>query len=209
MKQKRHCVKWPLLCLLAWLILFSGCTGRYFLMVDYELPLASQQLKGKTVQLWIEDKRETQVIMSENARRQFKSFKDRYSLAWIMPNTERVLVGEHDLKLLFKTAFEKRLNLMGADIVTERNSREPLLEIALESFSIDYKGRKWIADIGYRASLTKHGHPVTTRERIRGNAERVRIIGRKGADMVVSDIFTDAVNRLDMVKLFRKAQLMP
>lgn len=208
MKQKKHTVIKALLCLLAWMILFSGCTGRYYLMVDYALPLASQQLKGKNVQLWIEDKRTTQVIMSETARQQFKSFKDRYSLAWIMPNTERVLVGEHDLKLLFKTAFEKRLNLLGATIDTARNSQEPVLEVALESFAIDYKGRKWIAEVGYRASLTKQGHPVTS-ERIRGSAERVRIIGRKGADMVVSDIFTDAINRLDMIKLFQNARLIP
>jgi hypothetical protein len=208
MKNRKYSVKTPLLCLLVWMILFSGCTGRYYLMVDYELPLASQQLKGNTVQLWVEDKRNTQVIMSQNARQQFKAFKDRYSLAWIMPNTERVLVGEHDLKLLFKTAFEKRLSLMGAEIDNERNSQEPLLEVALESFSIDYKGRKWIANVGYRATLTNQGHPVTS-ERIRGNAERVRIIGRKGADMVVSDIFTDAINRLDMVKLFKNARLIP
>lgn len=208
MKQKKHRIIAPLLCFLASILLLSGCAGRYYLMVDYELPLASQQLKGKNVQLWVEDKRETKVIMSPNARQQFKSFKDRYSLAWIMPNTERVLVGEHDLKLLFKTAFEKRLNLLGASIDTERNSHAPLLEVALESFAIDYKGRKWIADVGYRASLTKQGHPVTS-ERIRGSAERVRIIGRKGADMVVSDIFTDAVNRLDISKLFKNARLIP
>jgi ABC-type uncharacterized transport system auxiliary subunit len=178
-------------------------------MVDYELPPASKQLEGKTVQLRVEDKRETKVIMTQNARQQFKSFNDRYSLAWIKPNTERVLAGEYDLKRLLKTAFEKRLNLMGANIVTERISQEPLLEVTLESFSIDYKGRKWLANVGYRASLTKQGgHPVTS-ERIRGTAERIRIIGRKGADMVVSDIFTDAINRLDISKLFKNARLIP
>jgi hypothetical protein len=208
MKQKQHRVIATLLYFLTWIVLFSGCTGRYYLMVDYELPLASKQLEGKTVQLWVDDKRETKVIMTQSARQQFKSFKDRYSLAWVKPNTERVLVGEHDLILLFKTAFEKRLNLLGADIATERTSQEPLLEVTLDSLSIDYKGRKWIAHVGYRASLTKQGHPVTS-ERIRGTAERVRIIGRKGADRVVSDIFTDSINRLDIAKLFKNARLIP
>lgn len=208
MKQQQHRIIVPLLCLLTWIILFSSCTGRYYLNVDYELPMVSKQLEGKTVQLWVEDKRETKVIMTESARQQFKAFKDRYSLAWIMPNTERVLVGEHDLKLLFKTAFEKRINLMGGNIATERISQEPLLEVTLESFSVDYRSRKWIAEVGYRASLNKQGHPVAS-ERIRGTAERVRILGRKEADMAVSSIFTDAVNRLDVTKLFKNARLIP
>jgi hypothetical protein len=44
-------------------------------------------------------------------------------------------------------------------------------------------------------------------ETVVGNAERINIIGRKGADTVISEIFTDMLNRVDIVKLFAQAKL--
>jgi hypothetical protein len=185
-----------------------GCAGREYLIVDYIFPTETQQLRDQSVRLRIDDQRENRTIMAPSAAAHFQAFNDRYSLAWVTPDKGRILAGEHDLAALFKKAFKKRLALMGAVTSPETHFQDPELAIALESFTIDLQGQKWVAEVGYTATLTQEGHPVT-KEQIRGNAERIRIIGRKGADMVISDIFTDVVNRLDLVALFRRAELIP
>lgn len=190
------------------LIVIWSCAGRTYLIVDYTLPKTSQQLMDQSVRLRIEDLRENRKIMSASVAAKFQAFDDRYSLAWITPDKGRILAGEHDLAELFKNAFVKRMVLMGAVPAPQSDLQAPELSIALEAFAIDLKGQKWVAEVAYLATLSQEGHPVT-REQIRGNAERIRVIGRKGADMVISDIFTEVVNRLDMVALFRKAELIP
>ncbi|MGD8833807.1 MAG: hypothetical protein PVJ84_07160 [Desulfobacteraceae bacterium] len=197
----------PVLACLGWMVFFWGCAGRSYLIVDYKVPAASQQLNGQTFQLRIEDHRETKEILTPNAADQFNAFNDRFSLAWIMADKERVLAGEHDVLALFKTAFQKRMALLGTDPINHGGFQAPVLTVSLEEFTIDLKDHKWIAKVGYRAALTKEGY-IYAKERIRGNAERVRVLGRKGADLVISEIFTDVVNRLDIPKLFRKAELI-
>jgi hypothetical protein len=189
-------------------ISFWGCAGRTYLMVDYQVPMASAQLKGQTVQLQIDDQRGTKTIFSRTAADQFPSFNDRYSLAWVMPDKERILAGEYDLTTLFRNSFEKRLALMDAAVSDDNIPQSPVLAITLKKFTIDLQGRKWVANISYQAILTKPGHPVV-KEQINGNAERVRVVGRKGADVVISEIFTDVVNRVDLQNLFQRAELIP
>jgi hypothetical protein len=197
--------------LLAGLIVLSvssGCAGREYLIVDYTIPTATQQLRDQSVRLRIDDQRQNRRIMSPSAAAHFEEFNNRYSLAWVTPNKGRILAGEHDLAGLFKRAFQKRLALMGAVTATESQIQDPELTIALESFAIDLQGQKWVAQVAYTATLTQEGHPVV-KEQVHGDAERIRIIGRKGADMVISAIFTDVVNRLNLPALFRKAELIP
>ena len=193
---------------LIWLMSAWGCAGRAYLIVDYQVPAASQALQGKAVQLRIEDQRGKPNVMSPAAAYQFRDFRQRYSLAWVTPGKERILAGEHDLMALVKLAFEKRLSQLGLSIEGATASQPPVLTVALQEFTIDLQGRKWTATIDYEASLTQKDHPKA-KERIRGNAERVRVIGRKGADMVVSDIFTEAVNRVNIEKLFQEAKIIP
>lgn len=190
------------------LALICSCAGREYLIVDYKTPAPTQELRDQVVRLLVEDRRENSRVMTPAAAAKFKEFSDRYSLAWVTPANERILAGEHDLSALFKRAFEKRLMLIGAETAHPNNTQAPELSITLETFTIDLQGQKWLAEVRYRATLTQQGHPIV-REQIQGNAERIKIIGRKGADFVISDIFTEVVNRLDMVTLFQKAELIP
>lgn len=202
-------VRKSLFCLICLLMtaVFAGCAGRNYLIVDYQVPPPSEVLKGQVVHLQVEDQRESTSILSPDAAYQFPEFGGIYSLAWNMPNQERVLAGEHQLVALFKTVFEKRLKELGATTAEAGSDAIPVLTIALKRLTLDLRNHKWLADLNYEAVLTQTGHPVA-KENIQGSAERVRIIGRKGADTVLSDIFSDAVNRLDFVKLFRNAELM-
>lgn len=202
-------VKKFLFCLISLFLMadFFGCAGRNYLMVDYRVPEPSDVLKGQVVHLQVEDRRGSASILSPDAAYQFPEFNGTYSLAWVMPNQERILAGEHRLAALFKTVFEKRLEELGINTSETADDSIPVLTIALKHFTLDLQNYKWMADMSYEAVLTQADHPVA-KENIHGSAERARIIGRKGADTVVSDIFSDVVNRLDFVKLFRNAALM-
>ncbi len=206
--MKRH---WHVPVLLSGMICLMAlwsCAGRAYLIVDYTIPKGSQQLNDQSVRLRIDDQRKDRNILAPSAADKFQAFDDRYSLAWVTPDKGRILAGEHDLEALFKRAFEKRLSLLGAATAPDSDLQSPELSIVLEELTVDLKGQKWISEVAYLATLTLEGHPIT-REQIRGTAERIRIIGRKGADMVLSDIFTEVINRLDVVTLFQKAELIP
>ncbi len=184
-----------------------ACTGRSYLIVDYQVPEAGEQLAGQTVRLEVVDRRMQPRIMAAGARHHFRDFEDQYSLAWVMPDQERILAGEHDLIQLVRTTFAKRLERMGARVAEASQTDMPLLTITMERLIIDLKDHQWEAVLTLEASLSRDDHPTVT-ERVSGNAQRVRIVGRKGADTVFSDILSDAVNQLNLYKLFQRAALI-
>jgi hypothetical protein len=185
---------------------FYGCAGRSYLMVNYQVPEASQQLQGQVVHLRITDQRSTESILTTEAAHQLPEFIGLYNLTWMMPDQQSIQAGELPLMKLFKTVFEKRLTALGCGITDRSDNATPVLTIALKQVTLDLQDHDWKADLGYDAILSAAGHP-TAKETIRGSAERVRIIGRKGADKVLSEIFSDVVNRLDLPKLFSNAGL--
>lgn len=191
-------------CMLALLI---GCAGRAYLIVDYELPPNGQKLQGQTVKMVIKDQRDDRAIFTPAAAQEFKGFKDRYSLSWNLENGQRVVVGEYDIENLFLKTFSKRLERMGILVTSDKQSYAPEFEIILEKFKIDLRGRKWVADVIYEVSLSKDSHLIA-RDKITGSAERLKVIGRKGADRVLSEIFSEIINRADIVKLFQQAKLI-
>lgn len=192
------------LCCIGWI---NACTGRPYLIIDYRLPPETPQLSGQAVRLEVKDQREDLHIFTPRARIEFRDFKERYSLAWITEDQSRVLAGEHDLQSLFAEAFAKRLQRLGVQVAPGHRQDTPVFEVELKTFKIDLQNHKWLADVGYVVNLSNDGQWVA-HERIIGNAERVKIIGRKGADTVMSDIFTDMLNRVDIIKLFGQARLV-
>ena len=190
------------------IVFISGCAGRNYLMVDFRMAAASPELSGQTVRLQVEDRRQPGTVLAPGAAYQFPDFSGIYSLALIMPDQARVLAGEHQLSGLFETAFEKRLAELGVGTTDADGPEVPLMTITLKQFTLDLKDHKWMADLSYDAALTLKDHP-SARENVRGSAERVRVMGLTGADTVISEIFSDVVNRLDIPKLFRNAELMP
>jgi uncharacterized lipoprotein YajG len=189
-------------------VFFSGCAARTYLKVDYNVPNATQDLKGQVVHLRVIDQRTAPSILTVDAARQFPEFSGVYSLAWIMPDQQRILAGEHHLLELFETVFEKRLTELGGGTTDSTDAGTPVLTIKLKQISIDLQSHKWKADLNYEAILSLEGHPEA-KESIHGSAERVQIMGIKGADTMFGEIFTDVVNRLDILKLFRNARLTP
>lgn len=193
--------------LIVGLSFIGGCTGRAYLIVDYAVTPRSQYLKGQSVVIQVEDLRKTKSVMEPRALRAFPDFQNRYSLAWIMPNRQRILAGEHDLSKLFEQTFKKRLERLGVNVVQDRSPSIPVFKVSMNAVRIKLIGVKWYASVSCTAGLVVNEQRVAG-ETVSGNAERVRIIGRKGADVVLSDIFSDVINRIDVVKLFQQANLI-
>jgi hypothetical protein len=184
-----------------------GCAPRTYLIVDYQVPVSSQQLHGRQVQLLVTDSRSDRYILAPAAARQFEGFQDRYSLAWITPDKGRIIVGEHDLLGLFQATFRKRLESLGVSVVSNGRQGVPVFKVDLHNLKIDQSGRNWVAQMSYTASLSKDSKLIAS-ETVKGSAQRTKIIGRKGADNTLSDIFTDIINRLNIVSLFSQAQMI-
>jgi hypothetical protein len=193
--------------LLVVLFFIGGCAGRAYLIVDYTVAPRSQYLKGQSVVIQVEDLRKNKAVMEPRALRAFPDFRNRYGLAWVMPNRQRILVGEHDLSELFKQTFKKRLERLGATVLQDTDPSIPVFKVSMNTVRIKLIGVKWYATVGCTAGLVVNERRVSG-ETVTGNAERVRVIGRKGADIVLSNIFTDVVNRIDVVKLFQQANLI-
>jgi hypothetical protein len=78
--------------------------------------------------------------------------------------------------------------------------------IVLKAFSLDLVGREWLARMSYEARLTREGGGVAT-QFVNGEAKRYKVIGRDSADTLMSEIFTDMVNSLNLARLFEQIQV--
>ncbi|MEJ2588202.1 MAG: hypothetical protein P8165_11630, partial [Deltaproteobacteria bacterium] len=65
----------------------------------------------------------------------------------------------------------------------------------------------WVAHIGYEAQLIKDNR-LLANQIINAEGQRMKIIGRGQADTLMGEIFSDAVNALDLARLFSQAQAL-
>lgn len=185
-----------------------GCAApRPYLMVDYQLPPVTDQLIGQKVRLEVKDVRQDTQAFTPAAAEHFKNFQNRYSLTWVSQNKNRISAGEKNMQELFLETFKKRLEQMGAEVVYTDREEIPLFQVLINSLKVDLKNRKWTAQAGYEASLSVD-NLIVAREKVSGEGEKAYIIGRKGADDSLSDIFTSVINKVDIVKLFQQAKMI-
>ncbi len=193
--------------LLMILLISVGCSSRTSLLVDYHVPSISNQLEGKQVHLEVRDVRADRHLFTAKAANDFQGFRSRYDLTLVAADKGRTSIGERDLQGLFLEVFNKRLQHLGADIASDKQDAVPHLQILIKAFKIDLNERKWIASASYEANLSIDNQLVA-REMVTGSAERLKIVGTKGADTTLSDIFTEIINRLNIVKLFEQAKML-
>jgi hypothetical protein len=181
----------------------TACASVPELKVNYQLPPRSDQFKGKRVDLGFEDARSTKKIFGPGSREEFRGFTGNISFSVARYNEPGFKIGAFSLPDLFKEALKKRLENMGMDVLNEPAPGVPELWIALNEFELDLVSRKWVARMNFEAKLMKDGKILAT-QIISGQAERIKLIGRSGADVVLGEIFTDMVNRLDVARLFEQ-----
>ncbi|MEW6670577.1 MAG: hypothetical protein AB1427_02685 [Thermodesulfobacteriota bacterium] len=184
------------------LVLLAGCASTTYINVDYKLPDAPTQLKGQTVFLDYQDARAEKVFLSPAAQAEFKYFTGIFSLTLTGPQRDN-LVGSFDAASLFKEAFKRRLGTMGVEVASVRTDKQPVMEIIVKDFFLDLKDRKWMARINFETRLTGDPGRVAT-QTVSGAAERLKTIGRRDAETVLGEIFTDAVNNVKISELFQK-----
>lgn len=184
----------------------SGCGSKTYLNVDYHLPDEPQSLAGKKIFLQVTDARSDQEIFSEKAKSKFEHFTGLFSLAVVTAEDQRQVIGAYDLVGLFREALSKRLSALGVAVLESQEEGQGVMTVTLNRFTIDLAGSKWMASVDYATSLTRD-EKTTAREKVSGSAERTKIMGKKDAEKVVGEIFTEMVNKLNLERLFERAKV--
>ncbi len=182
----------------------GSCASKNYLVVNYQLPSETITAQETEISLIFEDKRAEQVIVTQSAKKALKDFSGNFALIVSSDSKNERLVGAFSLSSLIKTIFKQRLENAGIRVASEDQRQVTALEIVLKEFTLDLVKRKWMIQMTYQANLLKHNRFVSG-ETITGNAERLRVVGSKDAEMIIGELITDAVNRLDLNALFRLA----
>ncbi len=205
MRRKNQMVIRGLLSVLLTVFVVS-CASLPELKVLYKLPAPSNDLKDKKIFLAVEDARKTKELFGEGAKQEFGNYVGNISLSVARYNEKGFKIGPFQLPAMVKEGFKKSLENAGLEVLPGRSHGELQLLIVINRFILDLVDRTWVAKMSYEAKLIKEGS-ILAAQIIEGEAERVKVIGRKEADTVSGEIFTDMVNRLDLLRLFQQAKL--
>lgn len=185
-------------------ILTSFCASKHFLKVNYQLPAEPTQLNNMSVSLALKDQREDPAFVTKSAKMALKSFRGDFTLIIGQENKNDRLAGAYSLCRMIRRIFRERLENAGIRVASEEERIEPIVEILLKDFKLDLVKRKWIVNMTYQANLIKQSR-VVAGETVRGSAERMRVVGSKDAEMIIGELITDVVNRLNLKELLQPA----
>jgi hypothetical protein len=196
---------WKAVFLTGALILFApSCSPILRLQATYQLPPSEGALAGKQAFVTVEDLRKDKGTFGERAAIRFEDSRGMISLSVAKGTAPGVIKGIYPPPALLKEAMESRMRHEGIHVVPEGTGSTGL-SILLNSFFLDRPPRKWVVVISYEVRLLQEGQ-VLSRQIVSGEAERVDLLGTEQADVVLSDLLTDVVNRLDLSKLFRASE---
>jgi hypothetical protein len=199
--------KWWIFTIPALALVFfaSACTSKPFLKVQYQLASPSSTLEEKKVALAVSDIRGKEAVLTENARKSLKNFNGTFSLVVLREDGSGNLIGVYDLVSLLTEVIQQRLKNEGIQAAAVADNALPELKIEITEFQLDFTDRKWIASMGYRASLLDNGS-LLSKESVSGEAERLKVMGKSGAEKILSELLTDTVNKLNLARLFQQAR---
>jgi len=186
------------------LVVLTSCATIPELTVNYGLPPKADELKGKKIFLSLVDNRAGKDILGGGARKEFKNFSGNISLSLARGKDEGFKVGLYDLSSLFMEIFKLRLQNLGAEVVPERKKGDVEVAIVLKEFLLDLIDRKWTVTVSYEARLVKN-KKVLAKQTISSQGERVKLVGRRQADTILSEIFTEMINKLDAKRFLEQA----
>lgn len=178
-------------------VLSSFCAAKNFLTVNYQLPTETVELKDTRVVLTVKDIREDTRIVTPSAKKELKNFTGHFALIVAQKNKADTLVGAFSLSSMIREIFYQRLKNAGVQVVTQEDIGVPTVEIVLKEFTLDLADRKWFITMNYQANLIKQNR-VVAGEKITGSAERLRVISGKNAEIIIGELVSDVVNRLNL-----------
>ncbi len=188
-------------------IAFFSCGPRPLLKINYKLPATSETLSGIKVAIDLMDQRSDLATLDKNARHELKNFSGQFSYS-VEKAENSQLIGVYDLSQIMKKTLKRKLESLGAKIVTNPVQTDPVLTIILKEFLMTFNERVWEVEIIYEAQLSKD-QKILAREEVAGSGTRVKIVGRKDADKLMGDIYSDVMNQLNYKKLFKNAEMLP
>lgn len=180
-----------------------SCAPSNLLRVHYQLPAKSDSLAGKQVFLTFKDAREETTILSKSAREDLRDFSGNFTLVVVQDSGGEKLLGAYNLPALLKEAFKQRLHQNGLQ-VSEKIQLENQIEFVLNRFDLDLEARKWILTMSYQTILKKDGKLVMS-ESVSGTAERMKVVGSRDAEKIISELISDTINKVDLARLFQQA----
>jgi len=187
-------------------VLSSFCASKNFLTVNYQLPTESVELKDNRVALEVKDKREDTRIVTPSAQKALKNFTGHFVLNLTQENKDDRLVGAFSFSSMMREIFKKRLENAGVRVVAQEDIEAPIVEIVLKEFKLDLANRKWVIAMNYQANLIKQNR-VVAGEKITGSAERLRVVSGKNAEILIGELVTDVVNRLNLDEFLRSNEI--
>ena len=190
-----------------------SCSSVPMLNINYKVPEKTSQLEGKRVFFEIRDSRPDKDMFGEGAKEDFQNATETISLSVAEGNEKGFKVGIFPLSDLMKQIFRERLKSLGMVIEADREKAEKRQRssVDIQAFKLELTPgtikRNWKASMTYNVEISDKGKALATTQ-ITGQSEKLKIIGRKEADSLVSDLVTDLVNRLDVQALLKQAGLV-
>jgi hypothetical protein len=195
---------WKVLPLLILFPLVLSCASSPHLKVHYQIPLASKSLEGRQVNLIMEDARADKAVLGEGAKEALTDFSGEFLLSVGQDKSQGSTVGQFNAVTLTREGMKRRLENMGLKIQPGQSGADRQMVIRINRFSLDLVDRNWIAKMNYEARLIKDGRFLSS-QTINGQAERYKGAGKGKSERVMGELFTDILNKLDAVELFRRA----
>ncbi len=189
--------------------LLGSCASIPIIEVKYRIPLASNSLEGKGVFFRVEDARSDKDMIGPGARKDLEQWAGDFYLSLASGTKKGFRKGTYELPQLLEELFRKRLETVGVKVVEAPGGGHPELVVALNGFLLDLTTvsvveKKWAVTMEYEARLEKADGSMA-KQTISGRHEKTKLIGLKQANEMLGDFFTDAVNRLDLERLFEQA----
>jgi len=187
-------------------LLVAACASTAYIPVRYQLAPKSNALQGRQVFLTVTDTRTDTRIFDASAQKEFKGFNGNFALSLAYGDEKGLVAGTYDLATLFQEALRHKLQNTGVEVLSQPHTDAATMTVHLNEFLLSLQKNKWIATVSYKVSLSGDPNTVAS-DTISGSAERVKVMGSGAAEKVLGEIFSDSLNRLDVVALFTKAGL--
>jgi hypothetical protein len=190
-------------------MVLGSCASIPIIEINYRIPPDSNSLKGKEVTFRVEDARSDKNMIGPGAEKDLEQWTGDFYLSLARGTKRGFRKGIYDLPQLLEEAFRKRLETVGVKVVEASGGEHAELVVALNGFHLDLTTvsvveKKWVATLEYEARL-KNADGSMAKQTISGRHEKTKLIGLKQANEMLGDFFTDAVNRLDLERLFEQA----
>jgi len=187
----------------------GSCASIPILEVNYRIPPESNSLEGKEVSFRVEDARSDKNMIGPGAEKDLEQWAGDFYLSLARGTKRGFKTGIYDLPDLLEEGFRKRLETVGVKVVEASGGEHPELVVALNGFLLDLTTvsvveKKWAVTMEYEARL-ENADGSMAKQSISGRHEKTKLIGLRQANEMLGDFFTDAVNRLDLERLFEQA----